>query len=129
MRGWYIGAAVLFVVGVMFALLDLQSPSIVYWTGDRVVGTSQQGLVDYDYRGRHYTIDNERQSSTATDTEQLAVFVDPDHPGDGKLDSPERWIDLAVLVLWFGAAVVVLIVGSVRTRRRRERMAAARNRS
>jgi len=38
-------------------MLELQSPEIVLWTGHRVVGTEQGGIVFYQWHGQAYSLD------------------------------------------------------------------------
>ena len=46
--GWSVGLAVaLFAFALLFLALDFQSPQIVLWTGQRAVGTEQNGLVTF----------------------------------------------------------------------------------
>ena len=54
--GWSVGlAAALFAFALLFLALDFQSPQIVLWTGQRAVGTEQNGLVTFYWEHHAYT--------------------------------------------------------------------------
>ena len=48
-------AAALFAFALLFLALDFQSPQIVLWTGQRAVGTEQNGLVTFYWQHHAYT--------------------------------------------------------------------------
>ena len=54
--GWSVGlAAALFAFALLFLALDLQSPDSVLWTGQRAVGSEQNGLVTFYWKHHAYT--------------------------------------------------------------------------
>jgi lipopolysaccharide/colanic/teichoic acid biosynthesis glycosyltransferase len=56
--GWFVGLAVtLFVLALLAVLLGLQSQNSVLWTGQRVTGTEQRGIVYYRWQGQSYSLD------------------------------------------------------------------------
>jgi hypothetical protein len=118
--------AVLFVLmGILFALLEAQSPSRLYWTGQAISATSTGGIVYYRVHGERWTVDDPRDSGATT--HRTTVYVDPADPGNAVVQSPTRWADAFGVVGWFVAAVVCLSVPALgRARRRRKRRRASR---
>ncbi len=114
-------ALALVVVGLMFTLAELMSPSRLYWTGDAVQGTNSGGIVYYRVAGRDYTLDAPGEAP-ARDT-RVTVYVNPDDPTDGLISRPTRWVDAGLVVVWFLAAAGCVGVAALRrtsARRRRE---------
>lgn len=112
-----IGAIALLVLGILFVTIEAQSPNWVYFTGDHVTGTVQEGLVYYRVDGRDYTQDDTR-NPTGADGSKVSVYFFHDAPEDGRIDQPTRWIEGATMVLWFAAAVLLVSVSAVRRSRR-----------
>jgi hypothetical protein len=77
--GYIAGAVVLFIAALLFALLGLQSPSALMWTGQAVSGSEQAGIVYYSWHGQSYTLDD-RGSASAS---HVLVYIDPANPSDG----------------------------------------------
>lgn len=113
-RPWTATALALVVVGVLAVLVELQSPSLTYWTGRRVPGVNDGGIVFYRVDGRQYTVDATR---TPPAPEPVTVFVSRDDPSAALVDAPTRWVDLVGVAGWFAGALVLLVVGQVRRRR------------
>ena len=122
-RGAAAIAIALLVMGVVAVLVEVQSPSGVYWTGDRVSGVSEGGIVYYRYGGAPYTIGDDHRSARDTRAVPVSVFVDPAEPTQARVDSAARWLDGAFVGVWFVAAAAVVPFGVVRQRRRRRRQA------
>ncbi len=56
--GLFIGPAIaLFVLALLVVVLELHIPEILLWTGHRVVGTEQGGIVFYQWHGQNYSLD------------------------------------------------------------------------
>jgi hypothetical protein len=120
-RGTKIGAIVLLVMGCLMLLVELQSPSHDLWTDTHVAGYSQGGLIYYKYKGETYTTDNPYQDATDSRRIPKTVYFDPDNPAAANLHGNTRWLDAFVVLVWFVGAGVLLLVGTIRERRRRKR--------
>src|SRR5213080_3471036 len=102
---WALGAAaVFFVVGVLMLLLVLGSASGVQWTGIRVHGVSQSGVVTYTWHGSENTLSDEAHKTYAT-PHRATVWLSRSHPEDSTkafLANPiARWLDFSMVVVWF----------------------------
>ena len=107
-------AVALAIVGTLFVLLELQNPSKVYWTGQAVEGTDRGGIIYYEVHGQQYTIDDQRRHFVPE--QHVTVYVDPADPSHALLPSPSRWIDAVVVLVWFVAGLLVLVVSALRRR-------------
>jgi len=108
------GAVVLFIFALLAVLVGFQSPDAVLWTGQRVVGTEQRGLIYYRWQGQQYTFPVNGQGNEKT----VGVYLDPGNPEHAMLDST---IDRAVAILLIGvpaaAGVGLLVLGGTRNYR------------
>lgn len=115
-------AAVLVGLGVLTTLVLLQSPTLIYWTGDRVVGTDDGGIVYYDVGGEQRTLNSGHDAPPSP--QPAVVYADPDDAGHDRVLSAAKWFDVVFVAAPFVAAGCVLAAGS-RRRRRNERLRAA----
>src|SRR5437763_14640191 len=123
-------AAVLFVLGVLALLLEVQSPSWALWSGIKVHGITQNGLTYYTYRGESHAIDNRKASASDSTRRPTTVWLsrsDPTDESKAYIESPTtRWLDFTFVVGWFVVGLGLLVGGFVRrelrSRRRVERM-------
>ena len=118
---WSLGAAaVAFVVGVVMLLIVLYSASAVQWTGIRVHGESEAGVVTYRYQGTEYTLTDDAHRTYAT-PHPATVWLSRSHPYDVSRaflsNAIARWTDFAMVVVWFVIAAAFVIGGLVRRRR------------
>jgi hypothetical protein len=119
--GLYIGlAVVLFVFALIVVFLELQSPDLVQWTGHRVTGTEQGGIVFYQWHGQSYSLDAPGYGSSKA----IAVYLDPANPDNAMIND---WADRVFVALLIGAPIVggvlLLVAGLTRNYRwRRRRM-------
>ena len=88
-------AAALFVLGSGFILADLQSPSLLQWTGTQVADVQSGGIAYYSFEGVDYTLDlpgtcaravshaehggSGSRESISGDVQQTAIQVDRGH--------------------------------------------------
>jgi hypothetical protein len=123
--GWFVGGAVaLFVFAVLAVLLELQSPEIVLWTGQPVVGTEQHGIVYYQWQGQSYSLDAKGYGSAKA----LTVYVDPGNPSNAMVDSVADRLGPSLLVgLPALGGVILLVVGGTRSYRWKRRNARQNN--
>ena len=118
---WPLGAAaVFFVVGVVMLLIVITSASGVQWTGIKVQGTSQAGVVTYTYRGSDETVTDDAHRTYVT-PHRVTVWLSRSHPEDSTrafLDRPlARWLDFSSVVVWFLIAAAFVVGGVIRHRR------------
>ena len=118
-----VGAALLIVLGVLCVLVELQSPSIIQWTGQRVVGTNDGGIAYYTVGGQERTLDV--RGKPPAHPVPVTVHVDPDDPSRDQVSGPAKWFDAALVLTPFLAAGIVLAAG-VGRRGRLRRLDAAR---
>jgi hypothetical protein len=121
LKPYRVAAVVLLVLGVLCVLVELQSPSLVYWTGERVPATNDAGIVYYEVHGEPRTLNDPREApERPTPT---AVYADPDDASRDRQAGPGRWFDAVFVVAPFAAAGTLVVVGVVRRRRFRARLA------
>lgn len=123
LRPYRVAAVVLLVLAALCVLVELQSPSKIYWTGDRVPGTNDGGIVFYEVGGEQRTLNDPREAPASP--APVAVYTDADDSSRDRLGGPGRWVDLIFVLTPFVGAGTVIIVGVVRTRRFRRRRASA----
>lgn len=119
-RPWTVVGIALAVVGILFVLVEAQSPSRLYWTGDAVLGHNRDGLVYYQVNGESYTVDDTRPVPAYNTP--VTVYVDPADPSLALIEQPAKWIDAVAVTVWFLAAAGCLAwsgLDGVRRRRRR----------
>jgi hypothetical protein len=105
-------AALLVLVGILFLVLLLLSPSHLYWTGRAVQGTDTGGIVYYKVDGQSYSVDD-TGAATAGST-PTTVYVDRSDPSNALVQRPTRWIDAASVLVWFAAAAAVAALSASR---------------
>ena len=117
--GWFVGlAAVLFAFAVLALLLELQSPDLVLWTGHRVSGTEQGGIVTYRWHGQQYSL-NANGYGSARD---VGVYLDPASPGDAMIDNlPDRIVVASFIGVPVAGGLALLVAGATRKPRRMRR--------
>jgi hypothetical protein len=113
--GAYLGVAVaLLIFAVLGLLLVLQSPKdVLLWTGTRVIGSEQGGLISYRWQGESYTLDVPGYGNDP----HVVVYVDPSDPTNARQDSLfVRGSDTALTVLPVTLAFGVVGFGAYRRR-------------
>jgi hypothetical protein len=122
LKPYRLAATLLLVLGVLCLLVELQSPSLVYWTGERVAGTNDGGIVFYTVGGEPRTLNDPGEPPVRP--EPAVVYADPDDSSRDLLSGPGRWADMIFVLAPFAAAGGVLVLGLERRRRFRARAAA-----
>lgn len=118
LRPYALGAAVLLVFAVLCLLVQLQSSSLILWTGDPVRGTDDGGIVYYTVKGEERTLD--APGDAPAQPEPVTVWTDPDDGSRDRLESaPVRWFDAALVLTPVVAAAAVLGLGVARRETRR----------
>jgi len=117
---WF--AAALFVLGSGFILADLQSPSLLQWTGTQVPDVQSGGIAYYSFRGVEYTLDLPIRAPGQS-AMPGKVVLDPADPSQAMFARPlSKWIDATLVLGPYATSVLVLAFGFARrSRRRRQR--------
>jgi hypothetical protein len=116
------------VMGVLFVLLEVQSPTLLLWTGKPVHGTAYARAITYTYQGQTYVIADPHPSLPFDQHAPVTVRLNPVEPGDAIRSRPQtRWAEGVLVWGWFVAAGGCLLAGalyetrSAHRRRQRER--------
>jgi hypothetical protein len=122
LRGWLTrtstrAAIALVVVGCLFLLVEAQSPSKVYWTGESVPGVNHGGIIYYSVHGQHETVD--APGPAPRHDTPVTVYVDRADPTNALVSGPRRWIEGAALSVWFLVAAVLLLTPPLKRLTRR----------
>lgn len=114
--GWFVGlAAVLFAFALLAVLLELQSPDLVLWTGHRVAGTEQGGIVTYRWAGQQYSLNANGYGSA----QDVSVYLDPANPGNAMIDNlPDRIVVTAFIAAPVAGGLALIVAGLTRKPRR-----------
>ena len=114
---WF--AAALFVLGSGFILADLQSPSLLQWTGTQVPDVQSGGIAYYSFRGVEYTLDLPVRAPGQSAMPNTVV-LDPADPSQAMFARPlSKWIDATLVVGPYATSLLVLAFGFARRSRRR----------
>ena len=118
--GAFTGFAVaLFVVGTLFVLAEVQSPSMLQWTGTAVHDVQSGGIAYYSFQGQTYTLNVPTPASFSS-----TVYIDPADPSTAMFSNTvTRWTEASTVAGPYAGAVLLLALGFARrSRRRRERL-------
>lgn len=121
LRPYGVAALVLVVLGVLAVLVQLQSPSMVCWTGERVVGTDDGGIIFYTVGDDERTLNDPHEAPP--EPEPVRVCADPEDSSRDRVAGLAQAFDATFVLTPLVAAGVVVLVGLVR-RRTRRRLAA-----
>jgi hypothetical protein len=116
--GWPTGIAVVLIVFSVLTLLLISQSSFdrLQWTGARVIGNEQQGLVFYTYKGQRNSLD---VKGFATNPHYV-VYVDRSDPSTAEADSRgTRGLDAGFVLGPLVLAAVSMSLGVTRRRRQR----------
>jgi hypothetical protein len=113
--GWFVGlAAVLFTFALLAVLLELQSPDLVLWTGHRVAGVEQGGIVTYRWAGQQYSL-NANGYGSARD---VGVYLDPANPGNAMIENlPDRIVVTSFIGVPVAGGLALLLAAATRKSR------------
>lgn len=124
LRPYRVAAVGLVLLGVLCVLVQLQSPSMVCWTGDRLVGSDEGGIIFYTVDGDERTLNDPHEAPPQP--EPVRVCADPEDASRDRVAGLAQVFDAAFVLTPFAAAGVVLLLGAVRRRRVRRRVAERR---
>lgn len=120
--GAFTGFAVaFFVVGSLFILAELQSPTMLQWTGTAVHDVQSGGIAYYSFQGQTYTLNVPSPGSFSS-----TVYIDPSDPSTAMFSNTlTRWTEAATVAGPYAVAALLLALGLARrSRRRRARLRA-----
>ena len=114
--GVFTGFAVaFFVLGSLFILAEVQSPSMLQWTGTPVHAAQSGGIAYYSFQGQTYTLNVASPGQYSS-----TVYLDPADPSTAMFGNTiTRWTEIATVGGPFAASALLLIIGFARRRRRR----------
>lgn len=114
--GLFTGFAVaLFVFGSLFVLAEVQSPSMLQWTGTGVHASQSGGIAFYSFQGQTYTLDVPTPAAFSS-----TVYFDPADPSTAMFSNTlTRWTEAATVAGPYAAAALLLALGFARRSRRR----------
>ena len=122
LRPYRIAAVVLLVLGALCVLVELQSPSLICWTGERVPATNDAGIIFYTVDDQQRTLNDPHEAPPQPTA--VTVYADPDDSSRDRVAGFGRAFDAVFVLTPFVAAGAVLVVGLDRRRRFRRRVAA-----
>ncbi|MHB1474195.1 MAG: hypothetical protein ACYDDU_08765 [Dermatophilaceae bacterium] len=116
-------AVALFVFGSGFVLADLQSASLLQWTGTEVPDVQSGGIAYYSFHGVEYTMDVPMRALGQSPMPST-VYLDPGDPSHAMFSRPlTKWIEAVVVLGSYAASALVLAFGFARRSQRRHRSA------
>ena len=109
-------AVVFFLLGTLFVLAEVQSPSMLQWNGTGVHATQSGGIAYFSFKGQTYTLDVPTPQSFSS-----TIYIDPADPSIAMFGTPAaRWTEAAAVAGPFAAAALLLAFGFARRSRRRQ---------
>jgi len=114
-------AAALLVLGSLFVLAEIQSPSMLQWTGTPVHAVQSGGIAFYSFQGQTYTLNVATPAAFSS-----TIYIDPAEPSTAMFSNVvTRWTEGATVVGPYVVALLLLALGFARrSRRRRKRLQA-----
>ena len=122
LRPYRIAAVVLLVLGALCVLVELQSPSLICWTGERVPATNDAGIIFYTVGDQQRTLNDPHEAPLQP--RAVTVYADPDDSSRDRVAGFGKAFDAVFVLTPFVAAGAVLVVGLERRRRFHRRVAA-----
>jgi len=112
-------AVVFFVLGSLFILAEIQSPSMLQWTGTPVHADQSGGIAYYSFQGQTYTLNVASPGQYSS-----TVYLDPADPSTAMFGNTiTRWTEIATVGGPYAASALMLTIGFARrSRRRRTRL-------
>lgn len=108
-------AIALLVLGSLFVLAEVQSPSMLQWTGTGVHASQSGGIAFYSFQGQTYTLDVPTPAAFSS-----TVYIDPADPSTAMFSNTlTRLTEAATVAGPYVAAALLLALGFARRSRRR----------
>ena len=114
--GAFTGFALAFLVlGSLFVLAEVQSPSMLQWNGTGVHASQSGGIAFYSFQGQTYTLNVPTPAAFSS-----TVYIDPAEPSTAMFSNTvTRWTEAGTVAGPFAAAALLLALGFARKSRRR----------
>ena len=108
-------AVALLVLGSLFVLAEVQSPTMLQWNGTGVHASQSGGIAFYSFEGQTYTLNVPTPSAFSS-----TVYIDPADPSTAMFSNTlTRSTEAATVAGPFVAAALLLALGFARRSRRR----------
>ncbi|MEP7034783.1 MAG: hypothetical protein ABI662_12245 [Dermatophilaceae bacterium] len=108
-------AVTFLVLGSLFVLAEVQSPSMLQWNGTGVHASQSGGIAFYSFRGQTYTLNVPTPAAFSS-----TIYIDPAEPSTAMFSNPvTRWTEAGTVAGPFVVAALLLALGFVRKARRR----------
>ena len=115
----------MFFFGTAFLLVLFTGNTGLLWTGKAITGQETGGVIQYQYRGTHYSIDDVGSDRSGTRT----VYIDPSNPQSAVIDTTNaRVTNAATVLVPYGLAALLVVFGLINRNRRRRRLISSRER-
>lgn len=95
-RGYYWTAIIATVIGLTFALIELQSPDLVIWTGECVPASFRDGLAYYRAEGHDFVAGDPTLPDQPARTVTVCYFSSD--PGKGYIVHPAAYWAEGILI-------------------------------
>jgi len=110
-------AVVLLVLGSLFVLAEIQSPSMLQWTGTGVHASQSGGIAFYSFHGQTYTLDVPTPQSFSS-----TIYIDPADPSTAMFGTTlARWTEAGTVAGPYAGSLLLLALGFARRAQRRRR--------
>ena len=110
-------AAVAFAFGIVFLLVELQSPDLVIWNGRCVPAFFDGGVAHYTVAGQQVTADNPAPSDRTPRTVRVCYY--PAEPDNGYIVHPAAyWVEGGLIGGPIVLALILVTIGVVNSARR-----------
>ncbi len=108
-------AVVFLVLGSLFVLAEIQSPSMLQWNGTGVHASESGGIAFYSFKGQTYTLDVPTPSAFSS-----TVYIDPADPSTAMFSNTlTRLTEASTVAGPYALAALLLALGFARRSRRR----------
>ncbi len=115
-RGYLLLAAITLTFGILFLLVELQSPDLVIWKGRCVPAFFDGGLAHFTVAGQRFTADDPPPSDLTPRTVRVCFY--PNEPNNGYIVRPAAyWIEGGLVAGPTALAIILASVGIVGARR------------
>ena len=119
-RGYLLIAALIFAFGIIFLLVELQSPDLVIWNGRCVPAFYDGGVAHYTVAGQRFTADTPALTDRSPRTVTVCYY--PSTINNGYIVHPAAyWVEGSLIAGPLAIAIILTAVGvlnSVRQLRR-----------
>lgn len=110
-------AVALVALGVLFMLVEFQSPDLIIWNGRCVPAFFDGGVAHFTVGGQQFTADDPPPSDLTPRTVRVCFY--PNQPNNGYIVRPAAyWVEGGLVGGPFALAIILAAIGIVNSRRR-----------